>query len=154
MSLADIKDRTKAQMEAVAGIGIVHARMRFLRDLKDQDQLLKDGKLNAWFISREGSRLQDENVNQSRTTETVGLVIHGFYGVNDADDSETAFDALVDAVIAAVNADRRAASKLGGTVVTAEPPQLRMVDYRMFGMNQVLCHHAEISMQAVWRDIQ
>lgn len=154
MPVVDIKNETKAVMDAVAGIGVVHARMRFLRDLKDQEQLLKDGKLNAWFISREGSRLQDENINQSYTTETVGLVIHGFYGVNDADDSETAFDALVDAVMLALNAARRAATKLNATVRTAEPPQLRLTDFRMFGINQVLCHHAEISMQAVWRDIQ
>jgi len=155
MGLPEIKARVKVQLEAVAGIGYVYSRMLSLTEVhQETTQLVKDGVLNVWMITREGARLTDEDINQARQTWGDSLVVHGFRAVKSSDgaDSEQEFDALVEAVMVKLNDDRQPASKLGGTIASGEAPQLRTEDYRMFGPSQALCHHCEIVMR-VDRDI-
>jgi hypothetical protein len=155
MALADIKARIQAQLQAIAGMGNVYTRLRNLSVEKDQALLIKGGTLHVWMIDRVASRLVDESVNQNFTEQSDMIGITGYLGVNDAASSSDTFEALVDAVLQAINNDRRPPSHLGGTVQTAQPPQLKVKDHHMYGVGgQVLCHHAEITMQVVWRELQ
>jgi len=158
MGLADVKARIKSQLEAVAGIGQVHASTRYIQDeAVAMDQLVAGGVLNAWFISRESMALKDETVNQSPTELKDVIVIHGFYAVKD-NVSEPLFDALLDAVVTKLNTDRRplggGGTLLNATVKATSAPQVRAIDYRMFGPEQALCHHAEIVMPVVMGYLQ
>lgn len=153
-ALSDVKARIAAVMATVAGIGNVYDRLRNLSVEADQAQLLSGGRVNVWMIHREGSVLTDQVVNQNFVEQRDAIVIEGFYAVKDADDSESAFEVLVDAILQALNADRRPPSHLNGTSATAGPPSLRLHDQRLYGVSQVLCHHAEIVMQVTPRYLQ
>jgi hypothetical protein len=145
MGLPQIKARIVAQLQAVSGIGKVYDRMRLITDEKTEGtDLVANSQFNAWFVMRESKQLTDMNVNQAMTEQKDLIVVRGFLGVKDSADSEKQMDALVDAVLVALNSDRRPPSKLGNLVVEADPPQLRLQDLREFGPRKVLCHHAEI----------
>lgn len=157
MALSDIKARIKAQLLLVNGIGLVHDRLRNLSSEADADQLMAAGRLNVWMIHREASTLSDEDANQNLVEQKDTILIEGFYAVKDSDDSQAAFDALLDAVLVQINSDRRpppAGTKLNATVRSANPPFLRKQDFAAYGQNQVLCHHAEIVMQVITRYLQ
>lgn len=151
MALKDIKARIKDRILVADAGAKVHTRMRNLSAESDQSELIgTDGRLHAWFIRRETTQLTDLVVNQNLTAQQDTLLVEGFYGVNDANNSEEAFDAIVDAVLQGLNNDRRAApggTKLNGTVQTADVPALRKMDFVMYGQSQVLCHHVEIAMR-------
>lgn len=142
--LAAVKTRIVAQILTVSGIDKVYNRMRNLADdsVKKDELSDTDGRIHVWMVTRESSRWQDLAQNQVTNQRRDQLVIHGFYAVRDSDDSEAAFDALIESVMTAINADRRASSKLGDTVANGEPPSLRLQDHRMYA--NTLCHHAEI----------
>jgi hypothetical protein len=155
MSLADVKNRVQAQMNTIAGMGNVYTRLRNLSVEKDQALLLKGGALHVWMIDRIASALIDQSVNQNFTEQRDALCITGYLGVNDANASSDTFEALIDAILQTLNNDRRPPSLLGNTVYTAQPPQLKTKDHHMYGVGgQVLCHHAEIVISFVWRELQ
>lgn len=156
MALKEVKDRVVAQLQAVAGAGAVSRGFPNLKEEADLIALLDGNKvLNCAFVTSGGSQYLDEDVNQHLVTEKRTVVIHVFLAVNQAADSESAFDALVDAYVAALMADRRPPSKLGGTIETSDAPSLSDPDYRVFGPGSgVLCHHAEVRMAVSWRDMQ
>jgi hypothetical protein len=154
MALADVKNRIKAQLELVTGIGKVYARMiRVDNQLDEKNKLVSGGRINVWWLTRETSTLFDRDVNQALVDQREQFIVHGFYALDD-DTSEAAFDALVDAILVQLNNDRRPPSLLGATVLTADPPFLRTQDARHYGPSQALCHHAEIVMTVQWRHLQ
>jgi len=158
MALKDIKARIQERMKATDAGSNVYTYRRNLSAETDQALLVgPDGRMHFWFIYREMTVLTDDVINQNFTDQVDTLVIEGYYGVKDADDSEEAFDLIVDQVLQAINNDRRAApggTKLNGTVQTAETPELRKMDLHMYGPSQVLCHHAEIAMKVTPRYLQ
>lgn len=160
MALKDIKARIATQMKAVSGVTNVFTYRRNLTTETDMTQFIAaDGHFHFWQIFREMTVLTDLVINQDFTQQDDTLVIEGFYGVKDTDDSEEAFDAIVDALLQAINNDRRPANgggtKLNGLVQTAQPPALRgPFNFVMVGPNQVLCHHAEIVMKVTPRYLQ
>ena len=160
MALKDIKDRLKAKLEAVTDIGAVHTRMINVKTAEEQSvKLVSGGRMHFWTISRGAARLADENTNQSFQEQMDTIAIHVFYAVKDADDSEAAFDAIVDAVLSAVNTDRRPTIVTGGTylnatVKRASPPQLRSMGHAEVGPSAVLCHHAIIEIDVLARELQ
>jgi len=160
MALKDIKARIAAQMKTVAGVTNVFTYRRNLTDEAAMEQLVSaDGHFHFWQVFREMSVLADDSINQNLTDQVDTLVIEGFYGVKDANDSEEAFDAIIDGILQAINNDRRPANaggtKLGGFVQTAQPPALRgPFNFVMVGANQVLCHHAEVLLKLTPRYLQ
>jgi hypothetical protein len=156
MSIATIKARLKTVLEGVAGIGLVYDTLRFLREEKDLPLLVKDNVLNAWFVGRDAIALNDETVNQMYTEQLDQITLHGFYAVKD-EVSEPIFDALVDAVLAAMNTDRRPANSggtyLSSTIERSDPPRVVELDYRHFGPTQALCHHVKIVLPVVQRHL-
>jgi hypothetical protein len=155
MSLADVKNRIQTQMKTVQGIGQVYTRLRNLHVEKDAKQIQSGGTLHVWMIDRESTVLRDQAVNQNFTEQRDTICVTGYLAVSDANDSGDTFDALIDAILLAINTDRRPPSLLGGKVQTAQPPYLRRKDFHMYGVGgSVLCHHAEICMQVVWNELQ
>jgi hypothetical protein len=155
MSLADVKARIQTQMLAVTGIGQVYTRLRNLSVEKDAKLLQAGGTLHVWMITRETAVIRDQAVNQNFAEQRDSICITGYLAVNDANASSDVFEALIDAILLAINNDRRPPSLFGGKVLTATPPLLRRNDLHMYGVGgQVLCHHAEIVTQVVWRELQ
>jgi hypothetical protein len=153
MPLKEIKGRLVEVLREISGMGKVYDRPRNLSAEADvQNALFSDDRLHCWFISREAAQLTDQSVNQNFTEQKDFILLEGFYAVSDKDDSESAFDALVNSLLQAVNNDRRPPSKLEGTVMTANPPALRKQDRHIFA--NTLCHHAEIVMSIVPQYLQ
>jgi hypothetical protein len=157
-TLKAVKARIQSVMQATDAVANVYTYRRNLNAEVDQAQLVgRDGRMHFWFIYREMTALTDIVINQNFTDQLDTLVIEGFYGVKDADDTEEVFDLIVDQVLQAINNDRRAApggTKLNGLVQTAGTPMLRKMDFHMYGQSQVLCHHVEIVMKVTPRYLQ
>jgi hypothetical protein len=156
VALADVKTRIVEILDQVDGSGPVYDRWIPAREEADVKEMFvdDDNVLNVTFVTSGGLAFNDEDVNQHLVTERRAIVIHSFYAVNKADNSDAEFDALIDGFIEAIVKDRRPPSKFNGTVKTSDVPQMPDPDYREFGPTKVLCHHAEIRIPIVWRDIQ
>lgn len=158
MALKDIKARIAARLKIADSGANVFTYRRYLTDAAGEQTALvgPDGRIHFWQIFREMTALTDLVINQDFVQQDDTLVIEGFYGVKDADDSEEAFDLIVDAVLQAINADRRAGNgtKLNNTVSTAGTPTLRKMDFHLYGPSQALCHHVEIMMKVTPRYLQ
>jgi hypothetical protein len=158
VTLKQVKARIQTIVQAADPNAKVYTRRRNLKDEADIPQFIgSDGRLHFWHIFRENVTLTDQVINQNFVQQDDALVIEGFIAVVDADDTEEIFDAIVDAVLQGVNADRRAApggTKLNGLVNTASTPKMRKMDFAQYGINPALCHHAEIAMTVTPRYLQ
>lgn len=148
-TIKQVKARIQAIVQAADAAAKVYTFRRNLTADSDITQFTgSDGRMHFWHIYRENVHLSDLVVNQNFVQQDDTLVIEGFLAVKDSDDTEEMFDANVNAVLQAVNADRRAGSgtKLNGLVSTSTTPQMRKMDFVVYGQNPALCHHAEIVM--------
>lgn len=127
-------------MAAVDGMGVVHEYVRFsttweafLDHFKDAD-----GKINGCVITRVatpsayGPRNRQEREHQ--------FLIRFYYGLKDDTATELDFQELIEAACTALSAD----GDLGGWTHAAGPPQVKVVEPRLFG--KVLCHYGEIEL--------
>lgn len=139
MSYATINAAIKTLLEGVSGIGRVHAYDRWVKSKEEIKQELyheNSRRLHAWMISR--FKLEEADASKSHNDTRHHIRLRGVYAHNDADASETAFQALVDSVCAAIRAD----FDLGGTSKYTTPPAAPVIDLRSIA--GVLCHHCEI----------
>lgn len=145
MGLPELKARIVTELNMVQGIGQVYDHLLYIRTEADEKaKLVKNGVLNVWLVTREGQQLVDAVDDESVTERHPKMLVQGFYALDEEAASEATFDALVDAVVAQLNADRRQTSNFGQTVRECDPPQLRLSDQRIYGVSEVLCHHCEI----------
>jgi hypothetical protein len=110
-----------------------------------------DGKINGWTISRK--RTATEQATMGEIERAHVFMIRGVYGLKDADATESTFQALIEDIQAAFEAD----DTLGGACRTIDPDwgpmsgavglQVDLVEPRMFG--GVLCHYAECRLCAI-----
>lgn len=158
VTLKQVKARIQTVVQAADTNAKVYTFRRNLTAESDLPQFTgSDGRLHFWHIFRENVLLSDQVINQNFVQQDDTLVIEGFMALKDVDDSEEIFDAIVDAVLQGVNADRRAApggTKLNGLVSTASTPKMRKMDFVQYGQVQTLCHHAEIVMTVTPRYLQ
>ncbi|HLZ93371.1 MAG TPA: hypothetical protein VKQ28_16825 [Candidatus Acidoferrum sp.] len=156
-TLKQVKARIQAIVQAADANAKVYTYRRNLTAESDMAQFTgADSRVHFWHIYRENVVLSDLVINQDFVQQDDLLVIEGFLGVFDADDTEEIFDANVDAVLQSINADRRSAggTKLNGLVSTASTPKMRKMDFVEYGQTKVLCHHAEIAMTVTPRYLQ
>lgn len=140
MAYSDILARLKTDIEAVTGIGNVYDYKRLSkRDQKRKELFLKNGILHWWEISRE---------NGSDTTDYLTMVVNkdswyvqSWYAVDDSEESEKTFQALVDSVVLAFSQDRL----LGGNGYIVEPVTKPEISEEM--KVDVLCHTAKIDLK-------
>lgn len=158
MPLTDIKARIATVLKGVTGIGQVYTYRRNLNAEKDQKLLVRGGRIHVWFVFRDMTTLTDLDVNQGLVQQQDTLVMEGFMGVSDADDTEELFDGIVDSVLQAVNSDRKPTNSggtlLNGLVSNAMTPSVRKFEFATYGQSAVLCHHVEIAMKVVQRYLQ
>lgn len=133
-----------AQLATVPGIGRVHDRERALASDKSLRDLYSDGSgnspINGWHIRRTG-RVEKGDFGQVLTTWEM----RGFRAISDADDSELAFDDVIDGITEAWRDNPRmgvlaclASAEDGAPII----PELADSGPVMFC--GVLCHHATL----------
>jgi hypothetical protein len=155
MSLTDIKARIATVLGGVDGIGQVYPRMRLVNvEAVQVSDFIVNGVLNTWFVSRSAAELEEVGDIDHISSQWDAISIHGFYTAKDSDASETAFDELADAVLAAVHEDSNYPSRFAGTAKQARAPKIKVIDYRHFGVTKVLCHHTEITIQVLSRILE
>lgn len=155
MSLQAIRAGLVAFIAAVPGIGIVHSHERYAKDeAKFRDLYVQDlggGKkvINGWWVRR---------VATTEYTVDIGgqaIVVHtwrirGYRALSDTDESELAFDAVIEGIRDAVRADL----SLGGV---CEPGPLfdngdrqegvQVMDVGPVMFAGVLCHSAVLELK-------
>ena len=148
-----IKAAIKARLVAVvAGLsaGTIHVRRRNFGGLNEAGFealfcVASTGKLNGWEIEHESGTSTWLATNRAWDRRDT-IVLQGYYGVDDANDSENAFSMLVEGVIEALNRDQALGGSVG--VRTHGTAQVRQYGAAMFGGR--LCHYAEIAITVAW----
>ncbi len=135
-----IRAAIAAFLSAVPGAGQVHQYERYSKDDKAFKQFYAGtgDVLQGWHIRRVG-RVEGADIGEVRTT----WEIRGFRAINDGDESELAFDDLIDLVTAAYRAD----PTMGGAVLwptldDSWAPEL--IDSGPAFFAGVLCHCAKL----------
>jgi hypothetical protein len=144
MALATILAEVRTILLTVSGISpLVYTRERWAAQASTVRSLYAtNGRLHAWTITRQAStetRLATGHENERRHT----LMLRGYYALDDAADSETTFQTLIEAICTAF----RTLPNLNSTVATSEPLQVELVEPRMFC--EVLCHYAELRLETL-----
>jgi len=136
--LDDIIVEVKNKLEGVSEIGRVHDfERRISNEAELRQHCIEPGgqRVRFWTISWSAAAAADE------TTRAVArrheLVLRGYAQVNDSNESEKEFRALVESVFTAFLSDRR----LNNQAHRSGPLSVRAIQYRRFG--GVLVHYAE-----------
>ena len=141
---AAIKTALTAAVSAVSSTGVVYPRKRWAPDWKSFIEVFRDpddhDRINGWCVSRMAS---PETYLQNRESERKHrFLIRGYYGLCDADDTETIFDGIVEDVCDAL----RGNYDLGGACEMLYAPTTLKIEERRFG--SILCHVADIQIEA------
>ncbi len=138
MSDSALRTAIKTLLDEVTGIGKVHKYDR--RSSEDskflalfQDETSK--KIFGWEIAKDGFRL--EKVSQKYKL-THNFVLKGYYGLQDAAETEITFNAVIDLVIL-----KFVTKKVSGAEGHPVPQAGRTVP-KLFG--SVLCHTVDINL--------
>jgi len=147
-TLQQIRDALVAKLSSVPGIGRVHGYERFASGEKAFRELYADGgRILGWHVrrvARRAVRISDAMTYQVQ----LDWQVRGFHSLDDAGQSELAFDALLDAAIEALNAD----PTLGGLVAdntTERAAGAQLVDAGPVMFSGVLCHGATLTLTTV-----
>ncbi len=152
MSVATVRSAIVARLESVADIGVVHAYERYAHDLSALKALYYSAphaQIRGWHVRRPATSERGNILG--RTVESIRWRILGVMSLDDAAQSELAFDALIEAVRNAFAQDET----LGGTVDQCTSPddngesciQLDDSGPAMFG--GVLCHVARLGLLTI-----
>lgn len=145
MSIASIRAGLKTRLETVASIGVVNDWEPLARTEPEFQRFFVaagTAEVRGWTITRESTETKPYAMGRNLATHT--MVVRGYQVVNNDASSEKAFQDLVEAVCAALRLEEVA--KFGG-VVAVDPPQVRLVEPRMFGFGTgtLAVHYAELS---------
>lgn len=157
MSFATLRDKIKAELEAVSGIGVVHNRQRWTID---QDRLKalfgkvetvngeEITRINGWTITRAAT--PEQRVTGGESTRQYLFIIRGYFSMTDHDTAADASEQIFQELIEAICARFRAKPDLDDLADSCEPPQVAAVDYRLFA--GILCHYCELQLE-VWEQV-
>lgn len=148
MSTAVIRDAIRDVMLAVPDIGMVHRYERYAKDLSALKALYLSpahGQLRGWFIRR--VKVQETSMTRPRSVELTRWRIQGLMALDDATESELAFDALIEQLRDAF----RINGTLNGTVAASGLPDgsetgLQLEDAGPVMFAGVLCHGARLAL--------
>lgn len=166
----EIGDAISSEVSAVAGAGRVHAYQRWSADLGKYLDLFRweagggVGQIRGWALTRERAREEAASLGAGAPGGFVPAGLHrrvhtfllfGIMGAHDASGSELAFQDVVEEICDRFR--RHEALRLldasGAPRVRSlerlQPPQVDVIEMRTFG--GVLCHYAEIRIQAIER---
>jgi hypothetical protein len=142
MGVAAIRAQIATIMRSDAEIEIVHEYDRFSKDWPKFLALFADaaGKIHGYSITRRATPSRRDNVPTIQRAHQ--FLIRGYMGLNDAEATELAFQDEIEAIQTAFDSN----NTLNGTVLDADPLQVKIVENRVFG--NVLCHYAELTIEA------
>ena len=147
MSDALIRAQIKIIIEAVTGIGVVHDYFRWRRNWADWLDLMThtvasppSRKINGWMFERESSPTTEDNVPIGYVEYVHRYNFLGVYEIDDAGGSGKDFQAIVDAIRAAFNANRR----LNGTAERHDLIQVNAVGIDEY--DEISYHYAGLSL--------
>lgn len=141
MPYAAIRDAIVTILQGVSGVENVYGYERYSADLSGLRALYNGtGTLHGWNVTRE--RTPATYRTNTQTERRHRFILRGYYALDDAAASEQTFQELVEAIEAVF----RDADTLAGTAEVAGPLQVERVVPVMFA--GVLCHHAELSIEA------
>lgn len=158
-----IKEAIKTRLGTVAGLSstTIHPRQRNFGGQNESyfETLFattSPAKINGWEIEHESGTSKWLATNNAWDRQDV-IVLRGYYGVDDAGDSEAAFSLIVEGVIEALNADQT----LGAAGTSGVGPGASGACVRTHGTAQVrsygaatlggkLVHYAEIALTITW----
>lgn len=149
MSWATIREALQTRLAAIDGVENVHDYLRYRKkgwqDSEFQDLFMVTVGGNpfphCWMFSR-----VDVAYIQAPEPDNVVKVQHQIlvgakYGFSDSDESEHAFNTLLDTVCAdLINGDRT----LGGVAITHSLPQVSDIQPAGFFKTKFLCHEATL----------
>lgn len=140
MSEATIRAAIKTTLEGVPGIGVVHDRMRDVRTLASFLELITTpaGAVNGWMFSRNSVPVARYQTLGDPGTYSYRLL--GLYEFDDANGSEYIFQALVDAIIDALQSN----PTLSDTCMAIDEIIVEDIDKQEFA-NSLQYHYAAIS---------
>lgn len=147
MTIDAIRTAIVAQLTGVAGVGTVHRFQRYAHKQSDFKTFYEsDGKVLGWFVRRISTAERED-------TNTYNKVIHrwrieGVMSLDDATESEVAFDALIEAVRDAFRNDETLGDVVETTVVDGQAG-LQLDDSGPAMFAGILCHHARLSLATV-----
>lgn len=150
--MRDIKTAIKAKLATVTGLDATTIHTR-IRNFAGQNEAYFAGlfvvtstsKLNGWEIEHESGTsawLATNNAWDRRDT----ILLRGYYGVDDVNDSEASFSLLVEGVMEALNADQA----LGGAVGVRTHGTVQVRSYGHVMLGGKLAHFAELALVVTW----
>ena len=142
MGLAEIRTEIKNLLETVPGIGKIHDFERWTTDWKKFLSYFKDSdnKINGWVITRAESQ-EHRHATNAVNFSTHRFIIMGYYGLKDSQESEKAFQDLIEGVRSVL----RTHDNLNGSCLTSDPPQVKVLSPHLFG--GILTHQCEIQLR-------
>lgn len=141
MSLNSVRSAIVAKIETVPNVGVVHGFQRYTKSTRDLKEFYAyQGGVRGWYVSR--TRTAETVDTCTSNKEAVTWSIVGYMSFNDEQQSEIAFDTLIEAIRAAF----RTTETLGGVVDGIDYQgraglQLDAQEPVMFA--GVLCHMAQ-----------
>lgn len=151
MSLEAIRAAIVAKHSAVANIGAVHARERYansedkFRELFVSTPAGGAKQVRGWWWRRVGT--VESTVSTGTTMNVHTWECRGYMAFNDADASELAFDALIEAFRDAVRADPTLGGVCEQNAMSGEPDGVQVLDAGPVMFCGVLCHSAVLQLK-------
>lgn len=156
MSVPAMREQIKAILSGVSGIGIVHDYNRLATDWNKMLERFKDadGKINTVMFAREKMLKRVTTMGSSAPREKAQIfLMRVIMGLNDAQETGIAFDALLTAIEekfdshVTLNSTCRTTRPDWGPMAGQPGIQIDMIESRLFG--SVLCHYAELRLCAL-----
>lgn len=144
-TVGQIRDAIVAKMNGIAGIGRVHGFERYAKREADFVALFKStDKVLGWIVRRVATREISRIVGRSIVTHR--WQIRGYMSLDDATQSEVAFDTLIEAVRDAFRADETLGGLIDDTVADGDVAGVQVDDSGPVFFGGVLCHGARLTL--------
>jgi hypothetical protein len=141
MPLPEIVTAVTDRLIAVSGTRNVYSYPRNIKEISQFKHLFADlqaKNIHTWMVTREATEKRDEGIEQCRHIHSI--VMMGYFSVNDAGDSESAFQTLIEEVCQAF--DPFALRQYDGLVDWSQPVQVQGPTVLMYGPS--LCHAVKL----------
>lgn len=133
---SDISVALKAVIDGVTGIGTSFTRPRFFVKITQKAKtFLSAGVFHTWFVNRPSAEPPDV-MTSGRINENWNWEAIGYYAINDANDSWTTFQDLIDEVVDALNHNDNA-NLLDNVCLIRGSYVVEFIEVEFMG---VLCH--------------
>lgn len=147
MTLAAQNAQIVSIVNGVSGTGIVHGYQRLSLSYAEWIALMTNaGIINGWTVSRKSTSSNRDSYTTNRCGNT--FCIKGYYEIDDANASETTFQALVEGIRQAFNAQYT----LCGQAIVCGPAEVDIVDVIEIPGSNNYVHYCELSIVADMRE--